>query len=210
MLLALWAVAIALLPVLVAQRRTPRDAVDWGSLHCPQDSTATLPTPTYGSNETVFTICTELTINAPLLDVYNAILDFNSYSRWNSFVYQVDVPSNVETPQDVYVGMPMVLHTTGLVPLTNTSSNEAITILDYADPGGYTIIAWYYEDGVGGLASRAEHPSILVDQGGGVVRHLSFETYYQGTLTPTIALLKDRLQAEFEEQAIDLKSYVEG
>jgi hypothetical protein len=44
----------------------PNYATDWASLGCPQDSESTLPTPTYGDTDAVFTVCTEELIHAPL------------------------------------------------------------------------------------------------------------------------------------------------
>ncbi|KAJ7433617.1 hypothetical protein B0H11DRAFT_2121289 [Mycena galericulata] len=181
------------------------------SLHCPSNSADGLPTPTYGSDQIVFTVCTELNISAPLIDIYNIILDFRAYPFWNTFVFAVDLPSNVTTtPTDNYVGMPMTFHTAGVLPPFNTTSNEVLTVLDYANAAGYSMSAWRYDDGLGGVGMRAEHPNVLVDVGGGTTRYLSFETYYVGTETAVIFPLKGNLQTEFEKQGADLKAYVEG
>ncbi|KAJ7024630.1 hypothetical protein C8F04DRAFT_1131205 [Mycena alexandri] len=202
---ALWAV-ICCLPALAHGAPT-----DWASLHCPSNSADGLPTPTYGSNQIVFTVCAELNIRAPLNDVYNAILDFQAYPSWNTFVFAVDLPPNVTaTPADDYVGMPMTFHTAGVLPLSNSTSNEVLTVLDPANPSGYSLSAWRYDDGLGGLGMRAEHPNVLVDVGNGVTHYLSFETYYIGTETALILLLEGNLQTAFEKQAADLKAYVEG
>lgn len=78
------------------------NSLDWELLHCPRDSLSTLPTPTYGTKGAVFTVCGELIINAPRQTVYDVILDFQKYHLWNSFVVDVQLPSNVmETPEDV-------------------------------------------------------------------------------------------------------------
>ncbi|KAJ7804815.1 hypothetical protein B0H14DRAFT_2611975 [Mycena olivaceomarginata] len=85
----------------------------------------------------------ELNISAPLIDVYNTILDFRAYPSWNTFVFAVDLPSNVTTtPTDDYVGMPMMFHTAGVLPFFNTTSNEVLTVLDYANAAGYSLSAW--------------------------------------------------------------------
>lgn len=187
------------------------DPTNWASLHCPSNSADGLPTPTYGSDQIVFTVCAELNISAPLLDVYNAILDFQAYPSWNTFVFAVDLPSNVTiTPTDNYVGMPMTFHTAGVLPPFNTTSNEVLTVLDYANAAGYSLSAWRYDDGLGGVGMRAEHPNVLVDVGGGATRYLSFETYYVGTETAVVLPLKGNLQTAFEKQGADLKAYVEG
>lgn len=186
-------------------------AVDWGSLRCPQNSSGTLPTPTFGSEGIVFTICSEIVIGKPRAAVYAAVLDFLAYPRWNSFVVDVQVPPNVtRTPADVYVGMPMVFTTAGLVPLVNTTSQETVSVLDNPGPEGgaaYALAAWRYDQGVGG---KAEHPYVLADQGDGTTRQLSYESFYMGLETPLILLLRNKLKKQFDQQSMDLKAYVEG
>lgn len=108
----------------------PQRDTDWASIRCPQDSKSALPTPTYGDTDAVFTVCTEQLINAPLEVVYNALIDYSSYSLWNSFVVDVEVAPGVKTPGGVYVDMPMTLVTSGIIPLVNTTSNEVVTVLD--------------------------------------------------------------------------------
>ncbi|KAI0152355.1 hypothetical protein F4776DRAFT_601243 [Hypoxylon sp. NC0597] len=185
--------------------------VDYGSLHCPEDPSATLVTPTYGTKGAIFTICSELIINAEPLAGYNAILDFKSYPQWNSFIINVALPDNVtSTPEDIYVGMAMTFTSNGLIGGLNTTSTEAISLFDPSGASGYLINAWHYDDGVGGIGSRAEHPNVFVDLGNGSTRYLSYETYYAGLSTGTIALLKDKLQKEWDIQAQDLKAYVES
>ncbi|ORY58383.1 uncharacterized protein BCR38DRAFT_499937 [Pseudomassariella vexata] len=185
----------------------PRDIVDWASLRCPSDSTSKLPTPNYGSDNAVFMICTETIINASPQAVYNAVLDFKSYDVWNSFVFHVDLPANVTvTPEDVYVGMPMPLHTYGVLPLINTTSDEEMTVLDGCATDGCLLTAWR-SDVVG---TKAEHPSIVTDQGNGMSRYISYETYYEAILTPGVWTLKGQLQERFQQQGLDLKAYVEA
>lgn len=73
----------------------------WTSIRCPQDLVTTLPTPTYGYDGTVFTVCTEELIDAPVEVVYNVLIDFNAYHIWNTFVVDLHLPSNVtNTPED--------------------------------------------------------------------------------------------------------------
>ncbi|OTA63733.1 hypothetical protein K449DRAFT_381489 [Hypoxylon sp. EC38] len=185
--------------------------IDYGSLHCPEDPTATLVTPTYGTKGAIFTICSELIINAEPLAGYNAILDFKSYPQWNSFIINVALPDNVtSTPEDIYVGMAMTFTSNGLIGGLNTTSTEVISLFDPSDASGYLINVWHYDDGVGGIGSRAEHPNVFVDLGNGSTRYLSYETYYAGWSTGTIALLKDKLQKQWDIQAQDLKAYVES
>ncbi|KAI0201068.1 hypothetical protein F4808DRAFT_137978 [Astrocystis sublimbata] len=185
---------------------------DYSSLACPSSKLATLATPTYGDKGGVFTVCSSLKIAAPASVVQDAVLDFASYGRWNSFVVAVSLPSNVtETP---YVGMPMTFTTAGLVAGINTTSDEILTASGYEGVGEdgkpYTLSAWRYDDKLAGVGARAEHPIVVVDEGDGTSWYLSWETYYAGILTPGIALLRSKLQTQFEVQAADLKTYVEG
>jgi hypothetical protein len=77
------------------------DPTNWASLHCPSNSSDGLPTPTYGSDQIVFTVCVKLNISAPLIDVYNAA---------------------------------------GVLPPFNTTSNEVLTVLDYANAAGRLLV----------------------------------------------------------------------
>ncbi|TGJ88122.1 hypothetical protein E0Z10_g619 [Xylaria hypoxylon] len=188
---------------------------DYSSLSCPSSGLSTLMTPTYGEAGAVFTVCSSITINAPMAIVRNMVIDFKSYHLWNSFVVSVSVPSNVtETPQDNYVGMPMVFTTSGLVKGSNTTSAEVLTNVNGAGVGvtgkPYLLVSWRYNDELGGFGARAEHPVVIVDLGFGSSWVLSYETYYVGLITPTIALLKNKLQTQFDAQCADLKTYIEG
>ncbi|KAI0848287.1 hypothetical protein F5Y00DRAFT_238765 [Daldinia vernicosa] len=205
-LIALAAAPLATPSSLVSQQ------IDYGSLHCPEDPTATLVTPTYGAEGAIFTICSELVLdNTGPLTAYNAILDFKSYPRWNSFIIDVALPDNVtSTPDDIYVGMTMQFTSNGLIGSLNTTSTEVISLLDPSGAEGYLINAWHYDDGIGGVGSRAEHPNVFVDLGNGSTRYLSYETYYAGLSTGTIALLKLQLQHQWDIQVRDLKVYVES
>ncbi|KKY30619.1 hypothetical protein UCDDA912_g09477 [Diaporthe ampelina] len=177
---------------------------DWASLRCPQDPRSTLPTPTYGDADGAFTICTEQLINAPSELVYSALVDYGSYHLWNSFVVDVEVPPGVRTPEDVYVGMPMTLVTSGVIPPINTTSAEVVTGLDKDLP------TWRSNVSMLGVLIVAEHPNVLVDQGGGVTRYVSYETYYKEPLLLSLLALKPTLQRLFEQQGKDLRAYVES
>lgn len=108
----------------------------------------------------------------------------------------------------------MTFTTTGLLAGVNTTSDEVLTNLDFVGIGAglrpYLLVSWRYDDKLGGLNARAEHPVVIVDLGFGFSRVLSYETFYAGLLTPAIALLKDKQQVQFDAQAADLKAYVEG
>jgi hypothetical protein len=136
--------------------------------------------------------------------VYNTIMDFNAYHVWNSFVTDVDVPPGVETPDGVYVGMPMTFTTSGIVPLVNTTSAEILTVLNKNLP------TWRSNVTLLGVLIVAEHPNILVDQGNGTTRYVSYETYYKEPLVLSLLAMKSTLKGLFEKQGNDLKAYVES
>lgn len=188
----------------LAAASPPRRATDWASIRCPQDSKSTLPTPTYGDADAVFTVCTEQLINAPSGLVYDALVDFSSYRLWNSFVVDVEVPPGVRTPADVYVGMPMTFVTSGIVPLVNTTSSEVVTVLDEGLP------TWRSNVTMLGAPITAEHPNILVDEGGGVTRYVSYETFYKNPIILSLLASRPTLERLFEQQGKDLKAYVES
>ncbi|POS75123.1 hypothetical protein DHEL01_v206486 [Diaporthe helianthi] len=186
---------------------SPESAVDWASVRCPQDSKTSLPTPTYGDTDAVFTVCTEELIHAPLKieKVYNALIDYSSYHVWNSFVIDVVLPPGVETPEDVYVGMPMIFTTSGIVPLVNTTGEEVITML-----GDMDLPTWRSNITILGALVVAEHPNILVSQGPGITRYVSYETYYENPLILSLLAARYTLQGLFEQQGKDLKAYAES
>jgi hypothetical protein len=166
-----------------------------------------MTTPTYGTTSAIFTVCAQIPISSSLSPIYNILIDFPSYPAWNTFVYAVDLPSNVTSASDVYVGMPMTFHTSGLLPLVNSTSNERITYLesDAVPP----FVGWRFDGGViGGLVMQAEHVSLLNDLGNGDTEYVSWETYY-GAGALAVLVLKGNLQKEFEDQARDLKARVE-
>ncbi|KAE9378247.1 hypothetical protein N431DRAFT_435416 [Stipitochalara longipes BDJ] len=176
-------------------------------LNCAPNN-GTMTTPTYGTTGAIFTVCAQTTILSSSLPIYTTLIDFPSYPAWNTFVYAVDVPSNVSSASDVYVGMPMTFHTAGLIPLVNSTSNERIT---YLEPDAVPpFVGWRFDPGVlGGLVMQAEHVSLLNDLGGGKTEYVSWETYY-GVGAVTVLVLRGNLQKEFEDQARDLKARVEG
>lgn len=172
-------------------------------MQCSDDSYSILPTPTYEDAGGVFTVCAEKLINAPAELIYTTLIDFESYHTWNTFVIDVEVPSNVtSTPEDVYINMPMTFTTTGLLPLINTTSDETISFLDSDVGAGYLLTAWTSQ-------VPSEHANILVSQGGGVTRYVSYETFYE-PLGGAVLLLEKELQKQFEQQGEDLRAYMES
>src|SRR5450756_2718809 len=98
-------------------------------LNCAPNS-GIMTTPTYGTIGAIFTVCAQTTIHSCQSPIYGVLIEFPRYATWNTFVYSVDVPANVSSAADVYVGMPMTFHTFGLIPVVNSTSNERITYLE--------------------------------------------------------------------------------
>lgn len=136
--------------------------------------------------------------------MYDALIDYSSYHLWNTFVVDVEVPPGLKTPGDVYIGMDMTLVTSGILPLINTTSNEVVTGLDENLPTWRSNVTFL------GALVTAEHPNILVDEGGGVTRYVSYETYYQNPIITLLLATRPTLQRLFEKQGEDLKAYVES
>ncbi|KAK1675853.1 hypothetical protein BDP55DRAFT_728661 [Colletotrichum godetiae] len=181
------------------------------SLRCSDNDV--LPTPSYDLKGALFTVCTEDVINAPISKIYDALLDFRRYSTWNTFVVEVDLPSDVQGPEDVYPGLSMNFTTAGIIPGANTSSTEVIALLapDVRGCNGdarRAVNAWGNDDGLGGAFLPAEHPNLLTDLGNGSARMVSYETYYLPGAT-TLLPLRETLQERFETQGRDLKRFVE-
>ena len=53
------------------------------AIRCGANGTGTLlPTPSYGLDGAVFTVCSELLIDAPIPSIYYTLIDFNNYGQW--------------------------------------------------------------------------------------------------------------------------------
>ncbi|TLD33724.1 hypothetical protein PspLS_01634 [Pyricularia sp. CBS 133598] len=170
----------------------------------------TLPTPTYGDEQGAFIVCTETHINAPASAIYNALLDFEAYSTWSSFVIDIDPAPALE---DVQIGLTMRFTTQGIVPDVNTTSIEVVTAMDDRWAQGYMLAAWRSDDEMGGAVLRAEHPTLLLDGGDGTVIAVSWDTYYFGPGIPALLPFKESIQNMFDQQGtltiIDLLIFAE-
>jgi hypothetical protein len=63
-----------------------------------------MSTPTYNTAGAIFTACANNTINGAPSLVFDILLDFRKYHKWNTFIYDAEVPANVTDAKDVYVG----------------------------------------------------------------------------------------------------------
>lgn len=209
-LLTDFTVAAALLP----QPNPRQAAVNWATMQCSPDPNAILPTPSYGDVNGSFTVCAQNLIKAPPQVVYDAIVDFHSYPAWNTFTYNVSgLPANVtSTPADVYVGMPMALHSTGVVPLINTTDDLVVSVLQNDPNKGYMMPAWLSNTTFFGVLAKTERVHVLTPAEGGGTRYVAFQTFFKDPLylDKVEYLLKGNLQNGFALQGDDLRVYAES
>ncbi|KAI9707824.1 MAG: hypothetical protein M1820_004429 [Bogoriella megaspora] len=160
------------------------------------------PTPTYGVEDGVFTVCATITIKGTTLQVYNAVIDFKDYYKWNQFVYAASVPAGVQTPSGVKPGLPVLFNSTGVPPGTNASSTDIVT---YIEPP--YLAAWKNVE-LEQFVGHSEHVQVFVSLRPGLVQYVNYQTQY-GANAQNILYLEPDFQHQFELQARDLKAYVE-
>jgi len=161
-----------------------------------------LSTPTYGLDGAVFSFCASIEINAPVQDVSNTILNFRNYKEWNTFIYDADVPANIDTPDDVEPGLAVTSYSTGLTPGSNNTGTDVVTFVDRPFR-----TAWkndQYQD----LIGVSEHVSTFCPMPGGKTRYTHWQTEYMPQSSALLPI-KDNFQHQFEVQTRDLKAYVE-
>ncbi|KAK7936708.1 uncharacterized protein PG986_015146 [Apiospora aurea] len=217
------------------------DGIHWGNLRCPNNmsgqsnqTVTVLPTPTYGTKDRAWMVCSETLIRAAPRAVYDALLDFGRYRDWNSYVTDVEA---VRPASRVYEGMALTFTfhglggegvvTTGPEVLTvmrgvevttpgnrttngpDSDSASASTTKKTGTDNGYLMNAWRSDLSVADELIRSEHPNVVTDAGEGYTRLVSWETYYDGKSTETFKLLRGQMQALQERQGADLKAYLE-
>ncbi|KAK8061095.1 hypothetical protein PG997_015316 [Apiospora hydei] len=220
------------------QNGTTTDGIHWGNLRCPNNmsgqsnqTVTVLPTPTYGTKDRAWMVCSETLIRAAPRAVYDALLDFGRYRDWNSYVTDVEaVHPDPARLGPVYEGMELTFTfhglggegvvTTGPEVLT-VMRGVAVTPCNCTNPpdlasastkktdNGYLMNAWRSDLSVADELIRSEHPNVVTDAGEGYTRLVSWETYYDGKSTETFKLLRGQMQALQEQQGADLKAYLE-
>ncbi|ERF69697.1 hypothetical protein EPUS_03689 [Endocarpon pusillum Z07020] len=184
---------LAFLPFILAGPLRYRDVTCNGGI---------LSTPTYGLDGAVFTVCASVEICASVREVSNTILDFRRYEEWNTFIYDADVPDNVDTPAGVAPGLSVLFYSTGLQPDVNNTGTDVVTFVDQP-----FLSAWKNVENEA-FIGVSEHVSTFYPVPGGKTRYTHWQTHYM----PQASLLlpiKDSLQRQFEVQASDLKAYVD-
>jgi hypothetical protein len=99
-----------------------------------------IPTPTYPTYPTngLFTILTTTTIDAPIQDVLDASLDFESWSKWNSFVPLATIISQRSPSNKLEVGAILTFHSCMKRdgPISGSYSNHEIVSIEKTEREG--------------------------------------------------------------------------
>ncbi|KAK4610646.1 hypothetical protein CLAFUW4_13619 [Fulvia fulva] len=163
-------------------------------------------TPSFGLEDAIFTVCAEIEIQASVPAVYTTFLDFRNYHTWNTFVQDVHpLPGNSIDRIPPPIGTKMVFENV-FPPIPDELPGPSVERLSFTernvDGEGRALVAWVgYES--------AEHPSVLTALGEGRMRFVSWETFY-GIHGLALVVGREWLQERHEQQARDLKGYVEG
>ncbi|KAJ9212761.1 hypothetical protein DTO166G4_5573 [Paecilomyces variotii] len=163
-----------------------------------------LSTPSYGTENAIFTACANTTIHAPASLVYSILTDFDNYHSWNTFVIDV----KLLTPPPYQPGSHMRFTNAGLFPPTDVKATSYEIITSLSDQE--TTAVWRYDSPAPALV-LAEHVSQVVSVDENTAWYNSWETYYQvlGGVAVEMTLGKQLVNA-FEVQAGDLKNRAES
>ncbi|KAI9667128.1 MAG: hypothetical protein M1831_001305 [Alyxoria varia] len=187
----------------------------YAHVRCPNSITGTLPTPTYGSDGG-YTVCNELFIKASIRKVYDAFIDFQRYPAWNTFIVKVDLPPGVQTPTDVYAGMPMTFTAFDVLPSQNFTGPLKVTYLSAPAPAkkrGYPIyaLAAWRSTASATNGFDVERVTVITDAGQGWTRYVSYETYYgDDDGLRSVYALRPAVNRGFLKSGLDLNGYVES
>lgn len=184
---------LAILPFILAGPLEYKDVTCNGGI---------LSTPTYRLDGAVFTVCASVEICGSVREVSNTILDFRRYEEWNTFIYDAEVPDNVATPAGVAPGLSVLFYSTGLQPGVNNTGTDVVTFIDRP-----FFSAWKNVENEA-FIGVSEHVSTFYPVPGGKTRYTHWQTQYMPQASALLPI-KDNLQRQFEEQASDLKAYVE-
>lgn len=175
-----------------------------------------LPVPSYPTGG-LFTIIASITIHASPSEILDAILDLESYHKWNTFVPRATVVSTSsssstnEPDTRAQVGTTLTLH--AYIKGPGTACRETpvlVTIIDELGDGrnGYRVV--WKAVGFNAWVLRSERVQEMVDLGSGNTQYKTWETF-GGPLAYVIrALHKENLISRFLDWTNDLKGYVEG
>lgn len=194
---------------------TSEDAAQHQQTAVISSATDPIPVPSYPAGG-VFTILASTTIRASPSEIFNAILDLDSYSKWNTFVPRATVISTTsstsnESDTRLQVGTALKFDVYMKGPGTGrTESDELVTIIEELNDGrsGYRV-AWKAL-GWSTWSLRAERVQEIVDLGSGETQYKTWETF-GGPLAYVIrGLYREDLISRFLDCSNGLKLYVEG
>jgi hypothetical protein len=108
------------------------------------EAVSPIRTPTYPTNG-LFTVLTTTTIDAPLQDVLDASLDFESWPKWNSFVLLATVISQPSPSNKLEVGAIITFHSRMKRdgPTSSSYSNHEVVSIEKIEregKQGWTIV----------------------------------------------------------------------
>lgn len=134
-------------------------------------------------------------IEAPIDSVWQALVDFERYSAWNTFTPQVQ--------SDLQVGSPVRLH----VVMPGRSSSQRTEWINLIEPG--QTICWGMCFGHPALLC-ANRWQILQDLGNDRTQYLTVDKF-SGMMVPLVlALYGEPMRIGFQSVADNLKQWVEG
>lgn len=134
-------------------------------------------------------------IAAPVALVWDVLVDFDNYHRWNPFTPQVET--------NFAVGSPVILH----VDMPGRSKSVRTEWINLVEPS--QTICWGMQMGHASLLCANRWQS-LRDLGEGRTEYLTTD-YFSGVLTPLVmALYGEPTRLGFQSVGDSLKSYVEA
>ena len=180
--------------------------------------TSPIPTPSYPSNG-LFTVLTTTTIDAPLQDVIDSSLDFESWPKWNPFVPLATVISQPSPSNELEAGAILTFHSRMKrdVPTSASySTHEIVSVEKFEKEGrpGWSVV-WKTIGIPGGewilRAERVqEFMEVELESGGKGTGYKTWVTFggpmaYLLSWTGT----KDDIVERFGDWADSLKTFVE-
>ncbi|KAH9916128.1 hypothetical protein B0H21DRAFT_770865 [Amylocystis lapponica] len=164
------------------------------------------------SFEGVFEMSASVDIDAPIESVWEILLDFPSYRKWNTFIHSQAVVDKSKKPlpdQAPQVGQFLLMeaHIPPTAALEHPPTSRPLERITHVDSSTHRL-AWVYTAGVPGFLMRAERWQALsvVD---GKTRYESRETFGGfGGYAVKYSMRAD-LQKSFDVMGEDLKKYAE-
>lgn len=165
----------------------------------------------------LFAILSDITIHASPSEILDALLELDSYPKWNTFAPRatiISTPSSssaIESDTRLQVGTVLKLEVYMKGPGTaHRDTHLLVTIIEELNDGrnGYRVV--WKAQGWSAWILRGGRVQEIVDLGSGKTQYKTWETF-GGLLAYVIrALYKEDLISRFLDWSKDLKAYVEG